>query len=283
MNSIEKDCEDFTKNTKMKSSEKILNDTMIKLEKNCPKCNCIIQYKNKNCLNKSLKKNQLCRSCSKDGIKFGKMSDEHKEKIRLHHLLNGVGNWMFGKKHSDDTKQKISNSNKGKVFSKETKRKLSESKIGDKNPTKRLDVRIKISNTIKRNPRIFSDETKRKISIKSREQMLRRIEMLGIKPRPNFSPKACKYFDKLNEEKSWNLRHAMNGGEKRVICYFVDGYDEKRNIVIEYDEPHHYDIYGQLKEKDVVRMKDIMSLINCKFYRYNEKIGELKLYDSITV
>ena len=113
--------------------------------------------------------------------------------------------------------------------------------------------------------------------------MLRRIEMLGIKPRPNFSPKACKYFDKLNEEKSWNLRHAMNGGEKRVICYFVDGYDEKRNIVIEYDEPHHYDIYGQLKEKDVVRMKDIMSLINCKFYRYNEKIGELKLYDSITV
>ena len=207
MNSIEKDYEDFTKNIEMRLNEKILNDTMIKLEKNCPKCNCIIQYKNKRCLNKSIKKNQLCRSCSKEGIKFGKMSDEHKEKIRFHHLLNGIGKWMIGKKRSDDTKQKISESNKGKVFSQETKRKLSEQKIGNKNPSKRLDVRIKISDTIKRNPRIFSNETRRKISIKAKEQMLKRIEILGIKPRPNFSLKACEFINKLNEEKGWNLQH----------------------------------------------------------------------------
>ena len=37
---------------------------------------------------------------------------------------------------------------------------------------------------------------------------------------------------------------ALNGGEKRIICYYVDGYDKDKNIVIEYDELHHYDIYG---------------------------------------
>jgi len=264
---------------KMKSNEEILKDITIQWERNCPLCDNIIEYKNKRCLNKAMRKLQVCRKCSRIGIKFGPMSDLHKEKISKHHLISGIGKWMLGRNHTDETKRKISNSNKGKIVSDKTKQKLSESKLGDKNPAKKFSVRVNISNTIKNNPRIISDETRRKLSIKSKEQMLKRIELLGITPRPNFSLNGCKYLDGLGSEKKWNIRHALNGGEKRIICYFVDGYDENQNVVIEYDEPRHYDIYGQLKEKDRVRMFDIISSTKCKFYRYNERKKELTQYD----
>ena len=49
---------------------------------------------------------------------------------------------------------------------------------------------------------------------------------------------------------------------------------KKRNIVVEYDESHHYDIYGRLKDKDVKRMNDIIGQSHCRFYRYNESTKE---------
>lgn len=189
--------------------------------------------------------------------------------------MKGVGLWMRGRKLSNETKIKQSMSHKGIKFTGQHKEHIRLSKLGDKNPSKRFDVRLKISNTQKNNPRTITDETKHKISIKSKESFLKRMEKLGIMHRVNFNPQACKYFDKLNEERKWNLQHALNGGEKRVLCYFLDAYDKDKNIVIEYDEPHHYDIYGQLKEKDKNRMKDIIKHLNCKFYRYNEKFGLL--------
>jgi len=48
-------------------------------------------------------------------------------------------------------------------------------------------------------------------------------------------------------------------------------YDKKRNIVVEYDEPEHYDAFGNLRKKDIERMTRIIKESNCKFYRYNEK------------
>lgn len=87
---------------------------------------------------------------------------------------------------------------------------------------------------------------------------------------PNFNPNACKYFDKLNEENGWKLKHAMNGGETRMIGYSLDAYDRENNIVVEYDEFRHYDKSGNLKHKDVIRQERIIQHLNCKFFRYNE-------------
>jgi hypothetical protein len=89
----------------------------------------------------------------------------------------------------------------------------------------------------------------------------------------NYNPDACKYFDILSEERGWELRHAENGGEVVINGYFLDAYDEKRNIVVEYDEPHHY-VKGNLKKKDIDRMNNIIQATGCKFYRYNEKTKE---------
>lgn len=85
-------------------------------------------------------------------------------------------------------------------------------------------------------------------------------------------------YDIANEIFGWKLRHAMNGGEKRILCYFLDAFDEARNIVIEYDEPHHYTWDGKLRPYDIIRMNDIISHLGCTFMRYNEKTGELKSY-----
>lgn len=89
-----------------------------------------------------------------------------------------------------------------------------------------------------------------------------------------FSIKACEYINSLNEEKQWNLQHAMNGGEVEICGYFLDGYDKEKNIAFEYDEPRHYEnVYENiLKERDVKRQNYIIEKTGCDFYRYNEKL-----------
>ena len=85
----------------------------------------------------------------------------------------------------------------------------------------------------------------------------------------HYNPTACKYLDNLNRENGWNLQHAENGGEVIVGGYALDGYDRERNIVVEYDEPHHNKRSRILKDKK--RMDEIINHLRCKFYRYNEE------------
>jgi len=42
---------------------------------------------------------------------------------------------------------------------------------------------------------------------------------------------------------------------------------KKRNIVIEVDEPHHFDQNGNLLEIDIRRQKEIEDFLNCTFIR----------------
>jgi hypothetical protein len=70
----------------------------------------------------------------------------------------------------------------------------------------------------------------------------------------------------------------MNGGEVEIAGYFPDAYDKDKNIIVEYDEPRHYDVYGELTQKDVTRMNEIVGEVGCSFYRYNEKTKTLRLY-----
>lgn len=92
--------------------------------------------------------------------------------------------------------------------------------------------------------------------------------------KPRYNKNACRYIDFLNSKNNWNLQHAENGGEFSIRGYFVDGYDKALNIVFEYDEPRHYsDVKAnKLCERDIIRMKEIVESLHCKFYRYNEKL-----------
>lgn len=91
-------------------------------------------------------------------------SEETCEKKRV--AMLGENNHFYGKTHSDETKQKISNTkkgcvgpNRGKKASDETKRKLSESHMGHK-PSKETREKLSAAGV----GRVFSTESKQKIS-----------------------------------------------------------------------------------------------------------------------
>lgn len=119
-----------------------------------------------------------------------------------------------------------------------------------------------------------TDETKQKIRI----GIINHIRKNGINA-PRYNINACKYFDEINKQNKWNLQHALNGGEVEVCGYFVDSYDKNKNIVVEYDEPKHYNVNGELKKKDIDRMVEICNHLKCEFWRYNEKKGTLQKYE----
>lgn len=140
-------------------------------------------------------------------------------------------------------------------------------KKSGKTLSKRLQSGEIINHWIGKHHKPETLEKKRKIAIAYREKMIKGC-------RAAYNVNACKYIDKLNEEKGWNLQHALNGGEIKLFGYYVDGYDKERNIVFEYDEPKHYSNIRDniLKEKDIERQEYIISKLNCEFYRYNEKL-----------
>ncbi len=71
-----------------------------------------------------------------------------------------------GKKLSEQTKEKLRQLNLGKKLSEEHKKKMSEAKKGDKNPMKRIEVRMKTAKSL--TGRKLTEETKRKIGLASK-------------------------------------------------------------------------------------------------------------------
>ena len=96
-----------------------------------------------------------------------------------------------------------------------------------------------------------SEETKRKIRQSTIKYL---VNVVGSRPRYNKS--AICMLEQIAKEHGWNIQHAENGGEFYTgIGYFVDAYDKEKNVVLEYDEKHHYeDVENNiLKEKDLKR------------------------------
>lgn len=123
-------------------------------------------------------------------------------------------------------------------------------------------------------PHKHSEKTKQII----REKMIEHIKKNGNGEfGQHFSKRGCEFINELNEKNGWNLQHALNGGEKQVCGYFLDGYDEELNIAFEYDESRHYkDVVNNiLNDKDVERQNIIKNELGCTFYRYNETIDKL--------
>lgn len=93
-------------------------------KRNCPKCNKVLETKNKHYYNKAVSENKLCLSCSLTGRKF---SDEHRANLSKNHAdVNGENNPFFNKRHSDDVKAKISEVVSEKYKDPELRKKVSE-------------------------------------------------------------------------------------------------------------------------------------------------------------
>lgn len=190
----------------------------------------------------------------------GRSKDTHIGIKNQSEKMKNIVPWMKGKKHTKESKEKMSKSiielnlvpwNKGKT-KKDSKRL--------KNVSEQLKGR-------KRGPNKFSysNETRKK----QRLAAIKRIESRYGQVSPNYNPEACKLIDKYGKENNYNFQHAENGGEFyiRELGYWVDGYDKQKNVVIEIDEDHHFNENNDLKERDIIRQQEIMDLLNCEFIR----------------
>lgn len=200
---------------------------------------------------------------AKKGKKRKPFTEETLEKMRL--ANSGSKNHNFGKSPSEETRKKIGEAHKGekhwsfgKSPSEESRKKMSMSHKGQK-------------------PGItgkhHSIETKRKMRLSHIKVIENRLDN-GGQISPNYNPYACKLIDEYGKENGYNFQHAENGGEFFIkeLGYWLDGYDREKNIVIEIDEKHHFDIDGNLRNKDINRQKEIENFLKCQFIRikYND-------------
>ena len=181
------------------------------------------------------------------------LTEEHKNKIK-ESIINSELHKLSTK--NPDRNKKISDKHKGKTFSIETRIKMSENHAdinGDKNPSKRPEVR-------------------KKLRLKTIEKLESNLELYGKKIIPFFNNKGCEYFNQLMLENNTFIQHALNGGEYHIkeLGYWVDGYDKKNNIVYEWDEKYHYDVYGNLLERDLNRQKEIEDYLKCRVIRIKQ-------------
>jgi len=96
----------------------------------------------------------------------------------------------------------------------------------------------------------------------------------------NYNVGSIKIIDEYGKKYGYNFQHAENGGEfslytKSGNYYFVDGYDKKKNVVIEYYEKgHKYTI-----EYDQQRKKEIIQKLKCKFI----ELKEWEIYETVII
>jgi hypothetical protein len=172
----------------------------------------------------------------------------------------------------------------GKRFSEEHKRKMSESSKGKPSSFRGLhisdDHKLKISKRMMGNKHTLghkhTEETKRKMRLahlgefcseeKKNKIRLARIKSLELNYGqiwPNYNPRACEYFREFDIVNGTKGQYAMYGGgeyQVKELGYFVDYFNADLNLIMEYDEPHHYDDQGNLREKDVKRQREIQAL-----------------------
>lgn len=192
-----------------------------------------------------------------------------------------------GNKHSDETKQKMSEKKKGKnnpnygkdpwnkglktnikpwegkKRSGETKKKISKRLKG-----RRLTEEHK-RNIIENNCKYWlgkerSEETKNKLSKSARERRIKEILEQGYRLQMGKNEK--KILDEMEKNIGYKILRQYN-----IIGYILDGYCKENNTVYEVDEDFHFDPEGNLSKKDLKRQKDIEEELNCKFVRIRDK------------
>ena len=199
----------------------------------CPKCGRDIIYKTKKILAKSIKLGKPCKNCV--------------QKI----CNSGKNNSMFGKKHSDETKEKIREKRKLQSFSKETRDKMS------------ISAKQRLEEYNHWLGRKHSDESKNKMRIVAANRINNNCW------HPSYNMIACEIIEKYGKENGYNFQHAMNGGEFFIneLGFWLDGYDKEKNVGIEYYETaHKYSI-----EKDEIRIKKIKEQLNCEIIILKEE------------
>ena len=189
-----------------------------------------------------------------------------------------------------EVRQKISESNKGKSswmkgLTKKDPRVLKVTKKGVKTRKKNNSYKINSGSVKKSN--VISIKTRKKMSKsrigkkhtekskrKMRLSMIRYLEKQyndGFPMIPAIGKNETLILNMIEEIYKYKIKRQYH---IKPLGYFVDGYIEELNLVIEIDEWRHFDFNGKLKEKDLKRQKEIEKELNCKFLRIKDSFLE---------
>lgn len=130
-------------------------------------------------------------------------------------------------------------------------------------------------------------DTFNRLSEQDREKRLNKqrvsfgLRNLREKIVPAYDSKAIPIIEAFAKEHGWQMQHAENGGEICIekLGYWVDAYDKENNVVLEIDEPQHFNI-STLSGRDQKRQKAIEEQLGCRFYRiyFNQRTQRVVLY-----
>lgn len=98
--------------------------------------------------------------------------------------------------------------------------------------------------------------------------MIEKYGEIWINFAPKYNVNSIIYLDVISKTLGLNIQHALNGGEKKFIKYWVDGYIEEYNICIEWDERHH-NTKRQI-DRDLKKELFLKENFDCKIIRINE-------------
>lgn len=233
---------------------------MKKYTRSCPNCDIVLVYKTYHAWWVATKKNTTCISCCQKGrTAHNRINDDELIRTcpRCHGSLRYTNRTSFLRARRSNARCRRCGSNTTGLMKRGEKR-TSES-------IKKFQETVTESGVLFTRPP-HTERTKAKI----RETKLRKYAEKSQLYHGCVNPVACDYMDQLNIKNGWNLVHGKNGGEHTICGYKVDGYDKARNIVVEYDEPHHYPC-GILRNKDVIRQERIVAASGCEFWRYDSK------------
>ena len=112
-------------------------------------------------------------------------------------------------------------------------------------------------------------ETKKRLRL---TQIAHLEKRKGHQLKPNYNPDSIPVIEEYGKKHGYNFQHAENGGEYQLkeLGYWVDAYDPDKNVVLEYDESHHFDSSGNLKQKDIERQREIEEYLGCEFIRIKQ-------------
>jgi hypothetical protein len=161
--------------------------------------------------------------------------------------------------HKEETKKKMSIASKGKKKSEEHKKNLKEA---------------------------FNKPELKKI------RRLTRLEQISKNYRNffcNYNPSACEKFREFDKTNKTQGRYAMYGdGEFRIhkLGYSLDYINFDLKLIIEIDEKYHFEKSGKLREKDIIRQREIQKFYSdFKFLRFKDtemdKILEIDICEGI--
>jgi hypothetical protein len=188
-----------------------------------------------------------------------------------------------GKIHSIDTKNKMKLAAKTKtlLFCTEYKRRQSISKTQkirymSMTNEERLLLSKKIING-QTNLSIDKIKDWRKKQSNARKLQMQQNGCID-KFRPSYNKHSIRILEEFAKLNSLTIIHAENNefGEFHIYdkinkrTYYADAYDPIKNIWIEFDELHHYDRNGILKQQDIQRQQNIEKILNCKIIRIKQ-------------